>query len=1334
MKEFQKNIDLNANALSQSMDVLSARRISELAAPDLGVRTRIGSTKVTGPRADLSQLANVREFERESRRLGGGGAGGLRTAARRGSAVEAFGKLNAELTRLANLGNESAESLQRINDQRLAIDIYDDFVKQTRLFQEAAKGGDKSAGMLNATLATGMGLLRKRVKLTNLSSLSAEEFDEVLKKVTDETQKATGATDEEALAIRALIEGHLNLVVRRNSENSLIVATSKSLKRSQTALQLFSLEIKRLGEATVNAAADFGIAINNIVGNLQSVRGGAVPQADVFGRFRGTDEQFSLLEQNAPAARQLRNLQNLEGKLPTIIERTLKAAQKKEAESGDRLTQRNVDDILRTELRAVAGDVPDAVFQQIRAAIQGGSRQAVGGSNTADPVVRLKEILRDDAEAVQAFSGIITQGAQAADSAFEAIKKILSDYAKVVREGIQIEEKTIQNRLQLLNQFDQGEDRLRTARGGRANITSGEARTRRTRRLQTMLGIDPGEFPNAPTGIQAGGQELLAVRQRLLAERGSLQARKLAGPDTRRRAARRLPPNDMKEIIRAQIRNSSSLERVNKALGMLTSDTTELTAALNELQQTVQRQIQAEQSIGTLADAAEALAKGDMTPFDFQERFGPSISGFEKLKEATLTGQKQTFGFEEVQALRKALTGGSPLLDAQLRALADRATSPGGGAAARFKGRPEEFLASLRADFTKLAGTSALQSLQGAGVGPQALGFLQDSLKLQEAARQQAAPGGAQAAEVGRILAEQRALIEATGLSDQALFATQMALATRSFDRATGVFSEAVKNFELKVSQPPAAGGPGAGGGPVNANNRGGVIKRFATGGRVRGPSHAQGGVLAELEGGEFVLPKNTVRAMQSGGEVITDQQVIRKYSMFANKFREQTGHSVATNPLPMFVGHGSGGRWIKPHTNKDGSIGYSVIHGKSQDFQKKAFRNQGLMAMVQMSEPLSDEQPAYVMIREGQGYHSFVNEMASAVVDPSLRRGVVGPMSPEQHKRLEHRNKALDDFRRYEALREKGYDSNAIERLQMRAWGAPTISRHIQHSNRMKDAELYSDLLSAALTSEHGAFPGVAGLRPTRWSGAELKREASAYRNPKVGNRRSSMRHERRVLSPEPQPLLGPVTKRQRDEWRLFGPNHPGTQHLRHKFLSHAGQVPFETGSLFDELPRNPRPGAGKLLDSVRENLIKSFGEDAQGFAGGGVVYAQSGKLVKGKKGKGLAALQKFWAKLKGEKNIPSFGQPGATGMRDPFSGVAELTSQAGGGSWRERMPGPDILKPLIQGEGRGPHGIDRMMRAFRDKQYRKHLESPVPSGRAECLLEGLDARSGYWLGNFWA
>jgi len=53
----------------------------------------------------------------------------------------------------------------------------------------------------------------------------------------------------------------------------------------------------------------------------------------------------------------------------------------------------------------------------------------------------------------------------------------------------------------------------------------------------------------------------------------------------------------------------------------------------------------------------------------------------------------------------------------------------------------------------------------------------------------------------------------------------------------------------------------GFGGGRRRAS--GGAIPKFANGGRVYGPSHAAGGVIAELEGGEYVVPKKFARGGQ---------------------------------------------------------------------------------------------------------------------------------------------------------------------------------------------------------------------------------------------------------------------------------------------------------------------------------------------------------------------------------------------------------------------------------------------------------------------------------------
>ena len=84
---------------------------------------------------------------------------------------------------------------------------------------------------------------------------------------------------------------------------------------------------------------------------------------------------------------------------------------------------------------------------------------------------------------------------------------------------------------------------------------------------------------------------------------------------------------------------------------------------------------------------------------------------------------------------------------------------------------------------------------------------------------------------------------------------------------------------------------------------------KFKHGGPVHGPSHAQGGVDAELEGGEYVIPKAAMQAMQAGGAVERRNQSIRKRNEEVNKDRKAEGFKLfQIGDNGRFV-HGRGGR-----------------------------------------------------------------------------------------------------------------------------------------------------------------------------------------------------------------------------------------------------------------------------------------------------------------------------------------------------------------------------------------------------------------------------------------
>jgi len=77
---------------------------------------------------------------------------------------------------------------------------------------------------------------------------------------------------------------------------------------------------------------------------------------------------------------------------------------------------------------------------------------------------------------------------------------------------------------------------------------------------------------------------------------------------------------------------------------------------------------------------------------------------------------------------------------------------------------------------------------------------------------------------------------------------------------------------KLPITLKTALAGLGGSGAIRFRRGKGGKIPKFAKGGFVNGPSHAQGGVVAELEGGEFVVPKDRAKKFAAGGIVKQSQ------------------------------------------------------------------------------------------------------------------------------------------------------------------------------------------------------------------------------------------------------------------------------------------------------------------------------------------------------------------------------------------------------------------------------------------------------------------------------
>ena len=91
----------------------------------------------------------------------------------------------------------------------------------------------------------------------------------------------------------------------------------------------------------------------------------------------------------------------------------------------------------------------------------------------------------------------------------------------------------------------------------------------------------------------------------------------------------------------------------------------------------------------------------------------------------------------------------------------------------------------------------------------------------------------------------------------------------------------------------------------------GGSIPKFADGGRVYGPSHAAGGVIAELEGGEYVIPKKYV----NGNLVTPGQAIVRSSGRRAKQ--EDIAQSALAGGLKGGIAGTAGGTRLLGTLNK---------------------------------------------------------------------------------------------------------------------------------------------------------------------------------------------------------------------------------------------------------------------------------------------------------------------------------------------------------------------------------------------------------------------------------
>lgn len=121
-----------------------------------------------------------------------------------------------------------------------------------------------------------------------------------------------------------------------------------------------------------------------------------------------------------------------------------------------------------------------------------------------------------------------------------------------------------------------------------------------------------------------------------------------------------------------------------------------------------------------------------------------------------------------------------------------------------------------------------------------------------------AASGSSSKGRINTKALEKQLAANTTSLKDNTGSVTKNTSSTDSLASGNKILKNAIDTLTNTVRNSSIRGGLGGGRGP-RRRNLGGSIPKFRDGGMVEGPSHSQGGVLAELEGGEFVIPKKFV-------------------------------------------------------------------------------------------------------------------------------------------------------------------------------------------------------------------------------------------------------------------------------------------------------------------------------------------------------------------------------------------------------------------------------------------------------------------------------------------
>ena len=778
--------------------------------------------------------------------------------------INGIGNLNPELLdQIAKTGNLTealnasgpairgfATETEKLSKGTLIANVRGALAEQMNAFESMDTPGAQKAAAAMQALDNQLTYLSNRGKL---SQMSASELTNTLKgmggavgnaavesqKMMEQQKKNIAITQKMTLAAAAAKDKLDAFAVAFDIFGRTISQRIDDLKRSTSRAE------GRISDLTASFVEAREIEFVNPYERLETMSDVDITKSVerlsnvVPGGFAGTGA-------GATAFKDARDLLLVQKQLPSILGRVVEKVAGEATtgafdptQQGDfTQTGKKLSEAIRREIQAdPAGiNLPPDVLESIATSFDKSLSRQTSGDVDIPTALRVggRDIVLDS---VKDFVARVVEGGGKAHEMFNALTNA---GLKVGNMFNRLDQANIGRRMEInARQFDM-QDRIRSVLGRSPRF--GQAAGRLQTQLGEVLGARGAQLGERLTGqgvdvtdVRARAGQLATQRQKLEENKENIQKQLDAGNKSR---------EAMLKLASGMTNTNRALNQNKQATEMLARDVSVLADLERQAADFARQERAAQAGILGFSDAVAALQTGTPEGIKTFEAF------VEPMRALVKASNNQMLTRQEAVTLVRAIESG----DTRIAALIE--TLPGG------KDQAQAISRTLTRGISREGQMKLLR--QGGPPGTFARFFpMMEKVFVKAGLGKKALAG-----EMGRVATEQARILRDAMNTVTTHTVTQIGGAADALKTAIKELTEAIR--ELSIGRSGFGGGLGFGLSDEEALRaveslmsgaaKGGRVTKFAKGGFVKGRSHEAGGVLANLEGGEYVVPKKFAR------------------------------------------------------------------------------------------------------------------------------------------------------------------------------------------------------------------------------------------------------------------------------------------------------------------------------------------------------------------------------------------------------------------------------------------------------------------------------------------